>query len=243
MSSSYVSIPGFDRIQGQPPVNDIMNLPAVGNNLGDVILVLDTYISYYWSGSAWVAVPTSGGGGGSSHVIVDSSALPSGASTSSLQTTGNTSLASIDSKTPSLGQQLAAASSPVVLTAAQLSTLTPLSSISVSNFPATQPVSGSVSVSNFPDRTPLTASSPTSVSVGITSSLAIAANSIRKGLVFINLSAGNISFGVGVAAVLNSGITLTPNGVWEMDEFTFNTNAINAIAANASSNLAVQELS
>lgn len=57
--------------------------------------------------------------------------LPTGASTSALQTTGNTSLSSIDSKTPALGQALAAGSVPVVLTAAQLSTLTPLTSVSV----------------------------------------------------------------------------------------------------------------
>lgn len=57
--------------------------------------------------------------------------LPAGASTSALQTTGNTSLASIDSKTPALGQALAAASVPVVLTASQLTTLTPLTSVTV----------------------------------------------------------------------------------------------------------------
>lgn len=45
------------------------------------------------------------------------------------QTTGNASLASIDGKLPSLGQALAAASVPVVLTAAQLSTLTPPAAI------------------------------------------------------------------------------------------------------------------
>lgn len=47
------------------------------------------------------------------------------------QDTGNTSLASIDSKTPALGQALAAASVPVVLTAAQISTLTPLATVAV----------------------------------------------------------------------------------------------------------------
>lgn len=51
--------------------------------------------------------------------------LPSGASTGAKQDTGNTSLASIDGKVPALGQALAASSVPVVLTAAQLSTLTP----------------------------------------------------------------------------------------------------------------------
>jgi hypothetical protein len=54
-----------------------------------------------------------------------------GYATSAKQDTGNTSLASIDTKTPALGQALAAASVPVVLTAAQVSTLTPLSSVTV----------------------------------------------------------------------------------------------------------------
>lgn len=57
--------------------------------------------------------------------------LPSGAATSALQTTGNASLSSIDGKTPALGQALAAASVPVVLPAAQIATLTPLSSVTV----------------------------------------------------------------------------------------------------------------
>lgn len=57
--------------------------------------------------------------------------LPAGASTAGNQITGNNSLASIDSKTPALGQQVAAASQPVVLTAAQITTLTPLSSVTV----------------------------------------------------------------------------------------------------------------
>lgn len=55
--------------------------------------------------------------------------LPSGAATGAKQDTGNTSVASIDSKTPALGQALAAASSPVVLTAAQMTTLTPPAAI------------------------------------------------------------------------------------------------------------------
>lgn len=51
--------------------------------------------------------------------------LPSGAATSAKQDTGNTSVGSIDTKTPALGQALAAASVPVVLPAAQITTLTP----------------------------------------------------------------------------------------------------------------------
>jgi len=55
--------------------------------------------------------------------------LPAGASTSALQTTGNTSLSNIDTKVPALGQALAAASTPVVLTAIQQAALTPPAAI------------------------------------------------------------------------------------------------------------------
>jgi len=58
--------------------------------------------------------------------------LPTGASTSALQTTGNTSLSSIDTKTPALGQALAAASVPVILPAATITTLTPPTSVGIS---------------------------------------------------------------------------------------------------------------
>ena len=49
--------------------------------------------------------------------------------TATKQDTGNTSIASIDTKTPVLGQALATASVPVVLTAAQITTLTPLTAV------------------------------------------------------------------------------------------------------------------
>lgn len=64
-------------------------------------------------------------------VSLASSPLPTGAATAAKQDTGNTSLSSIDTKLPSQGQALAAASIPVVLTAAQVSTLTPLSTVAV----------------------------------------------------------------------------------------------------------------
>lgn len=58
--------------------------------------------------------------------------------TSALQTSGNTSLSNIDTKTPALGQALAAASSPVVLPASQITALTPPAAISGFNLEATQ---------------------------------------------------------------------------------------------------------
>jgi hypothetical protein len=54
-----------------------------------------------------------------------------GVATANNQATANISLASIDTKTPVLGQALAASSTPVVLTASQLSTLTPLASVGI----------------------------------------------------------------------------------------------------------------
>lgn len=87
----------------------------------------------------------------------------------------------------------------------------------------------------------LTPSAPAAVSVGVASGAALAANANRKGATFINTSTATISFGLAATAVLNSGITLAPNGVWVMDEFTFTVGAINAIAGSAASNLAVQE--
>jgi hypothetical protein len=87
----------------------------------------------------------------------------------------------------------------------------------------------------------LTASSPTFATVGTSSAQVIASNVNRKGLVLTNTSTSVISFGVGATAVLNSGITLVGGGVWAMDEFNFTTGAINAIAHNAGSNLAIQE--
>lgn len=77
-----------------------------------------------------------GSGGGDTNGLTDTelraSAVPvsvSGVATSAKQDTGNTSLASLDTKLPAQGQALAAASTPVVLPAAQITTLTPPAAI------------------------------------------------------------------------------------------------------------------
>jgi hypothetical protein len=89
---------------------------------------------------------------------------------------------------------------------------------------------------------PEIASSPTGVSVGATTTPVLAANPNRTGLTLVNTSPNTISISFDVnPAVLNSGITLVPNGMFVMDEFTFTTQAVNAIASLGSSNLSVQE--
>lgn len=100
--------------------------------------------------------------------------------------------------------------------------------------------SGNLLVSLKIDTTP---GSPTAATAGVASAQVVAANANRKGLVLINTSNNRISIAFGVAAVLNSGITLYPGGTFVMDAFTFDLGAVNAIASAASSNLAIQEYS
>lgn len=152
--------------------------------------------------------------------------LPTGAATAAKQDTGNSSLASIDAKDFSTETTLAA-----IKDTAGIKKITDA-------LPA-----GTNNIGKVTKDTPtaLTASSPASASVGVTSGQVVAANASRKGLVLINTSIGNVSFGLGANAVLNNGITLTPFGVWVMDELTFFTGAINAIGSVGSQNLAIQE--
>lgn len=87
----------------------------------------------------------------------------------------------------------------------------------------------------------LTPASPATASIGTTSSTPVAFNASRKGLTIVNVSINKVSFGLGVAAVLNSGITLYPGGTWVMDDYTFTTASINAIAGAAASSISIQE--
>jgi hypothetical protein len=197
-------------------------------------------------------------------VTIFASALPTGAATSALQTTGNTSLANIDGKTPSLGQAAMAASVPVVIASNQSAIPTTVSGVSTaanqtteiaslasidtkltSQATGTKQDTGNTSLASIDSKIKqvLTPASPTTFTAGVASAQAVAANSSRKGLVIINRSTNTVSFGLGAPAVLNSGITLTPNGIWVMDAYTYCTTAINAIASSASSVLAIQEFS
>lgn len=145
--------------------------------------------------------------------------LPTGAATSALQTTGNTSVASIDTKTPTLGQKTMANSSPVVLASDQ-------TSISTTS------------------KVPLTPSAPATATIGITSGTILAANAARKGLIITNTSTlGVLSLNiVGGSAVALSGIVLYPHDSWYMDEYSFTTSQIDGIASLAGTTVGIQEL-
>lgn len=92
-------------------------------------------------------------------------------------------------------------------------------------------------------KTPLTASAPTVATVGASSAQAVASNANRKGLILINTHASQrISLAFGATAVLDSGITLFPNGgSYNMGEYDFTTAAVNAIASGAGTPMTVQE--
>lgn len=99
------------------------------------------------------------------------------------------------------------------------------------------------SVQPVSTKTPLTALSPTSATVTGTSSQIVASNPSRTSLIIINLSADKIYIGIGAnAAVVGSGIALTNTGsVWESDEYSYVTSAINAISSGTSSAVSIQQ--
>ncbi len=108
----------------------------------------------------------------------------------------------------------------------------------------TTKVIGTVNISaaqTVATKTALTPASPATYSLTASTAQALASNSSRKGLVVVNVSSNVVSLGLGANAVLNSGITLYPGGTWSMDEYTFCTGAINAIASVASGVLGIQE--
>lgn len=90
------------------------------------------------SGNFTVVQPT----GSNLHTVIDSGtiSLPSGASTSALQTTGNSSLSSIDGKLATLGQKNMAGSTPVVIASDQ--SVLPISGTisGTGNFTVIQPI-------------------------------------------------------------------------------------------------------
>ncbi len=90
-------------------------------------------------------------------------------------------------------------------------------------------------------KTPLTAAAPDAATVGATSATVVTANASRTGLVLVNTSTAHISLGFGVDAVLDSGITLYPGGVFCMDEYSFSLDDVTAISSAISANLSIQE--
>lgn len=168
---------------------------------------------------------------GVQHVIVDSSVLPAGAATSAIQTNGSqvtqitgtvplptgaatsanqtteiASLSSIDGKTPALGQALSAASVPVVLPAAQITALTPPTTVTV-----TQATASNLKTQNFEGTPAAGTVTQVALTVGTTAvrlTVSGSAPSATRSLLVVTVdSASTASFYIGGSTVTNSGAT------------------------------------
>lgn len=215
------------------------------------------------------AVPSSQSGAWNITNVTGTVSLPTGASTSANQATGNASLSSLDTKTPALGQTTMANSRPVVIASNQsaipasqsgtwnvtnisgtvsLPTGASTAANQTSGAQKTQLVdSGGTNMGTTANpvftasRSALTANAPGQVSVGTGSTALVASNASRKGLIVTNVSAAIVSLAIGTTAVSGSGIVLYPGGSWVMDQYSFATGAINAIATAGASLVSVQE--
>jgi hypothetical protein len=85
------------------------------------------------------------------------------------------------------------------------------------------------------------ANSPIATKIGPSSTQILSPNPKRTGLAVVNVSENIISLSFGHPAVLNGGITLLPGAAFNMDQFLFTTQAMNAIATATGSALSVQE--
>lgn len=117
------------------------------------------------------------------------------------------------------------------------------STLSVDDGGASLTVDGTVAVSGLAGST--TASAPTTQTIGTTSGTVVASNANRKGLALTNTSTSGQRISLhmaGGAAVLDSGRTLWPGDIFEMDPWSFTTAQINGIASAASATLGIQEM-
>lgn len=150
------------------------------------------------------------------HVVVDASALPTGASTAALQTSGNATLSAISAQLPAtLGQKVSASSLAVVIASDQ-------SPISVS------PVASATSTL-------------TSVAASATTVSLLASNTARKGAVITNDSTAILYLALSSSSSLTAfSFKLFPNSAFVLD--TLYTGAISGIWSAASGSARITEL-
>lgn len=173
------------------------------------------------SGNSQLVTIASNQTNGTQVTAVNSSVLPTGAAT-------ETTLAAINTKTPVLGQALAAASVPVVLTAAQLITLTPPTTVAVTQAALAASTATLTNVSG----------SATTVSL-------LASNAGRKGAMVTNDSTASLYVKFGTTASTTSYTVLIPPGAYY--EFPANTaiytGAVDGIWSAANGAARITELS
>jgi hypothetical protein len=178
--------------------------------------------------------------------------LPTGASTSANQVTTNNSLSSIDGKLPPLGQALASGSVPVVLTASQLSTLTPLSTITANagtnlNTSALALETGGnlASINNKLNSQVVSSSTVTTVNASASDTTLLASNANRKGFIIFNNSTAilYILLTSGTSSSTNFSILLNQNESLIIDNTCLYTGIVKGIWASATGDCKVTEFS
>ena len=126
MANGWIDLPPRGSPSWRAPVADVVNLPAIGNTLGDAIVTQDTSNIYVWNGTAWILA--SGGGGGGSGTVTSVSFVNGGGFTGTVTNpTINAALSLIGTLTGDITGPLTATQ----LTATTNSTLTTLSALSL----------------------------------------------------------------------------------------------------------------
>lgn len=153
--------------------------------------------------------------------------------TSTLAKESGGNLATIANNLPSQGQALAAASMPVVLTAAQITTLTPLSTVAVTGtfWQATQPVSGTVTANAGTNMSTAALALETG---GNLATLAATVSSTKVNANVTQATAGNLN-----ATVVGTGtfvVQAAQSGTWNVGTVTTVTTVTTVAAVTAITN-------
>lgn len=163
-----------------------------------------------------------------------------------------TTLSAINTKIPSPGQALASGSVPVVLTASQLSTLTPLSSVTANagtnlNTSALALETGGnlASINNKLNSQVVSSSTVTTVNASASDTTLLASNANRKGVIIFNNSTAilYILLTSGTSSSTNFSILLNQNESLIIDNTCLYTGIVKGIWASATGDCKVTEFS
>lgn len=184
------------------------------------------------------AIPASQSGTWNITNVSGTVSLPTGASTSALQTTGNNSLSSIDGKLATLGQKTMTGSEPIVIASDQSAI-----PVSQSGTWIVQPGNTANTTAWLVNEVTSSTSSVTSVGSSATSVNLLASNANRKNATFYNDSTQILYLKLGATASNTSyTVQIQPGGYYELPAGKIYTGAIDGIWAAANGNARITEL-
>jgi len=163
-----------------------------------------------------------------------------------------TTLSAINTKVPSLGQALASGSVPVVLTASQLSTLTPVSTVTANagtnlntSLLALESGGNLASINNKLNSQVVSSSTVTTVNAVASDTTLLASNANRKGFIIFNNSTAilYVLLATGTSSSTNFSILLNQNESLIIDNTCLYTGVVKGIWASAAGDCKVTEFS